>query len=136
MNAQPDKGLQTRRPGKLRKFFIISLLLILLAGFIYYIVCGLTYSEGTRSGILNKVSKKGFLFKTYEGEMSIGGMNAGEGTMIQMSSFVFSVSDRKIYDQLEKAQGHKVIVHYRQVIKNFFWQGETDYFIHGVEVLK
>jgi hypothetical protein len=134
MNPSSDKVAGAPRPRRFRKFVLISLLVLLLAGFIYYLICGITYSEGTRSGILTKVSKKGFVFKTYEGEMSIGGMTGGEGTMIPANNFAFSVIDKKVYEDLEKAQGRKVIVHYKQVIKNFFWQGDTDYFIYKVEV--
>jgi hypothetical protein len=78
------------------------------------------------------VSRKGFVFKTYEGELNIGGFSQGDGTILPASIFKFSVSDRKVYDRLEQMQGHKVVLHYKQVIKNFFWQGETDYFIYEV----
>ncbi|MBL7931218.1 MAG: 6-phosphogluconate dehydrogenase [Bacteroidia bacterium] len=108
-------------------------LLILSAGFfIYYFICGMTYSEGTRSGILTKVSKKGFLFKTYEGEIIIGGLNQGDGAILPARVFNFSVREKGVYDQLEKDQGKKVVLHYREVIKSFFWQGETNYFVDSV----
>jgi|SRR5436190_11388870 len=121
-------------PGKkkFRKFLFISLLVIASALTIYYLICGMTYSEGTRSGILTKVSRKGFIFKTYEGEMNIGGLNQGDGTIMPATIFKFSILDRSVYDKLEQVQGSKVVVHYRQVIKNFFWQGETDYFVQQV----
>lgn len=114
---------------------MILTFLILLAGFFaFYFICGLTYSEGTRSGILTKVSKKGFVFKTYEGEMNIGGLNQGDGTIMPATIFNFSVLDKETYDKLEKVQGRKVVVHYRQVIKNLFWQGDSDYFVHNVNL--
>jgi hypothetical protein len=115
-----------------RKFIAISIFVLLIGFTIYYFICGMAYSEGTRSGILTKVSKKGFVFKTYEGEMNIGGINQGDGTIMPNTVFKFSVTDPRVYYELEKAQGRKVVVHYKQVIKNFFWQGETDYFVHQV----
>lgn len=112
---------------------MIIFFLLLIAGLgIYYFVCGLTYSEGTRSGILTKVSKRGFLFKTYEGELNIGGLNQGDGTIMPATVFYFSTQSKTVYDKLESMQGRKVVLHYRQVIKNLFWQGDTDYFVHEV----
>ena len=136
MDNTPGKGGSAAPPNKLKRFAIITLLVLIAAWFIYYFICGMTYSEGTRSGILTKMSKKGFLFKTYEGELIIGGLNQGDGAILPATTFKFSVSEKSIYDALEADQGKKVVLHYKQVIKNFFWQGETDYFVHQVTFVK
>lgn len=117
---------------RFRKIFIVSLLVIVFGFWIFYLICGMSYSEGTRSGILTKVSKKGFVFKTFEGEINIGGINQGDGTIMPATVFKFSVYDEKTYHKLDSMQGKKVVVTYKQVLKNFFWQGESDYFIHDV----
>lgn len=132
MDNSTDTGNQPPKKNKLSRFVIYTLLILLLAGTAYYFICGMTYSEGTRSGILTKVSKKGFIFKTYEGELIIGGLNQGDGAVLPGVIFKFSIIDKEVYDKLESDQGRKVILHYKQVIKNFFWQGETDYFVHQV----
>lgn len=121
---------------KLRKFVFLSFFVIIVGFFIYYFICGMTYSEGTRSGVLTKVSKKGFIFKTYEGELNVGGFNQGEGTIMPASVFKFSANKKSVYDQLESEQGKKVVLHYKQVVKNFFWQGETDYFVYQISTVK
>ncbi|MBA3663123.1 MAG: 6-phosphogluconate dehydrogenase [Bacteroidetes bacterium] len=122
---------------KMRKILVIVSLTIVAIWFIYYFICGMTYSKGTRSGILTKVSEKGFVFKTYEGEMNVGGFSQdGGGTLMPASIFKFSVPNKKTYDQLEQLQGDRVVLHYRQVMKNFFWQGDTDYFIYEVSRVK
>jgi hypothetical protein len=137
MDNHPTQAISPApKKSKFKKFAIIFVLSLILIWFIYYFICGLTYSEGTRSGILTKVSKKGYLFKTYEGEMNIGGFSEGDGTIMPAVVFKFSIPDKKIYDKLEVDQGRKVVVHYKQVFKNFFWQGETDYFIHDVNTMK
>lgn len=118
---------------KLKKFFFIFFLLLLAAGIIYYFIAGMSYSEGTRSGILTKVSKKGYIIKTYEGELNVGGFSQGDGTIMPASIFRFSVTDKEVYKKLEELQGRKVVLSYRQVMKNFFWQGDTDYFITEVQ---
>lgn len=130
--------MEEQKPLKKKggKFLRYASLFTLLAAIIYYFICGMTYSEGTRSGILTKVSKKGVIFKTYEGELIVGGINDGDGAILPAKTFAFSISDKKIYDILEADQGSKVVVHYKQVFKNFFWQGDTDYFVHEVTLVK
>ncbi len=120
---------------RFRKFLIISVLIIAFCFWIYYLICGLAYSEGTRSGILTKVSKKGYIFKTYEGEMNVGGFNQGDGTIMPATIFKFSVTDDDVYHTLDSLQGKKLVLTYKQVYKNFFWQGETDYFIQNVRTM-
>jgi hypothetical protein len=117
------------RGRKLRRFLLILLAIIITGALVYYFICGMAYSEGTRSGILVKISQKGYIFKTYEGELNIGGFDQGGGTILPTTVFVFSVADRKVYERLEKMQGHKIVVRYKEVIHNFFWQGDTDYFV-------
>lgn len=114
------------------RFLLITSLTLVVGWFIYYFICGITYSEGTRSGILTKVSKKGFVFKTYEGEIIIGGLNQGDGAILPARTFSFSVREKSVYDQLEKDQGKKVVLYYREVLKSFFWQGESNYFVDSV----
>lgn len=125
-------GTGVKKKSKFRKFLVYFLLILIATFALYYFICGLTYSEGTRSGVLTKVSKKGVIFKTYEGELNIGGLNQGDGTIMPLSIFKFSAREKSLYDQLEAAQGKKVVLHYKQVIKNFFWQGESDYFVYQV----
>lgn len=114
------------------RFLRYFLLILVLSSVAYYFISGLTYSEGTRSGILTKVSRKGVLFKTFEGELLIGGLSDGQGTLSPSKVFSFSILNKDVYDKLEKYQGDKVVIHYKQVLHNFFWQGDTDYFIYDV----
>lgn len=126
----------TGRTSRLKKFLGISALILILALAAYYFICGITYSEGTRSGVLTKISKRGYVFKTCEGELNVGGLNQGDGTIMPLSLFKFSVKQDSIYKQLELLQGKKVIVHYKEVIKSFFWQGDSNYFIYQVTTVK
>lgn len=131
-----ESGYVKPSRSRFKKFFRISVLLVLASAILYYVICGMTYSEGTRSGVLTKISKRGYIFKTYEGELNIGGLNQGEGTIMPLSVFKFSVQDKKIYSLLENEQGKKVVLHYKEVFKSFFWQGDSDYFVHNVSVMK
>ena len=131
-NEGQGQGSAPRRKPSFRRYLFVSLFVVAVLFLIYYLICGMAYSEGTRSGVLTKISKKGFVFKTYEGEMNIGGISDGQGTIMPSTVFRFSVNDRDVYKKLESLQGQRVTVRYRQVIKNFFWQGDTDYFIQDV----
>jgi hypothetical protein len=124
------------KKNKLKRFLFVFTLSLVVICFIYYFICGLTYSEGTRSGILTKVSKKGYIFKTFEGELNVGGFVDGNGTIMPNSIFKFSVTKESVYKKLQDKEGKKVVLHYKQVIKNFFWQGDTDYFIIDVSDVK
>lgn len=113
----------------MRKYLLFGLtaLLLMFAGyfaFIYYI----PYSEGVRSGELIKISKKGVMMKTWEGEISQGISGA--------QIFAFSVldKDQKVIDDLENYQGRYVKVNYIERYKTFPWWGDTKYFVTEVQL--
>jgi len=107
--------------------------MLAIVGFILFMLyANWTYSEGTRAGNLIKISHKGYVFKTYEGELKLGGIDLTKEEGLS-DTWEFSVKDKSIYDQLEKLQGEKVILRYKQKNKAMPWQGKTDYFIHAIE---
>ena len=124
--------------SKWRKIILISsfVMILLLVAFIW--LCGLSYSTGARTGIVIKVSEKGYLFKTKEGELNLGGISEGDGTIMPTKIWLFSVhrQDTAIYNQIIKSQGKHVRLYYKEVYKNFFWQSDTKYFVEKVEVVK
>jgi len=89
------------------------------------------YSEGERAGVLQKFSKRGWICKTYEGELA---MYVVGGVAPQIWNF--SARDPAAVDQLHAAVGQQVRLHYaehRGLPTNCF--GETDYFVERVEVV-
>jgi hypothetical protein len=90
-----------------------------------------SYSEGERAGVLQKFSKRGWVCKTYEGELAmyvVGG--------IAPQIWNFSVRDDGVVQQLHAAVGQQVRLRYaehRGLPTDCF--GETDYFVTGVEVV-
>jgi len=113
---------------------IISVVLLLILGG-YYAYTQYTYSEGTRAGLLMKFSTKGYVFKTHEGTLNLGGMTSQNGTIVN-NFWDFSVSDNKVAKALEGLEGKKVQLHYREIVKHFSWQGETSYFVDDVKVIE
>ncbi len=120
--------------GKRIALILLGLIVVGLA--VTYFVFNFTYSEGNRAGVLIKFSKKGYIFKTHEGELNIGGMGNIPNTAQLNQMWFFSVRDGAIADSLMTMEGKKVALHYREVIKNLPWDGETKYFVDGVKVLE
>ena len=112
---------------------VVAVLLLTLGG--YFAYTQYTYSEGTRAGILMKFSTKGYLFKTHEGQLNLGGVSAQNNTIIN-NFWDFSVKDETIAKELEGLEGKKVQLHYNQIMHQFFWQGETAYFVDEVKVIE
>lgn len=90
-----------------------------------------SYSDGERAGVLQKFSKRGWVCKTYEGELA---MYVVGGVAPQIWNF--SVRNETVVDQLHKAVGQQVRLTYsehRGLPTDCF--GETDYFVESVEVV-
>jgi hypothetical protein len=111
-----------------RGVLILVALAILLGVAWTWLTLTWSYSEGERAGVLQKFSKKGWLCKTYEGEVAqyiVGGV----GPQI----WYFSVRDEAVAQQLFKTVGQNVQVHYtehRGIPTNCF--GDTPYFATSV----
>ena len=112
----------------LRKVIIYFILIatLVIAGFMAFAYYA-TYSEGTRSGELIKFSSKGYVFKTWEGEISQGISGA------QIFSFSVMDSEKDIIQKLNDYQGKYVKVSYIERYKTFPFWGDTKYFIVGIE---
>jgi len=110
--------------------FLLKALAIIIALCIGYIafVYFVTYSEGVRAGELVKFSKKGVIFKTWEGEISQG--------VSESQRFIFSVEDDQsdVIENLKNYQGRMVKLSYLERYGKLFWLGDTEYFITKVEL--
>ena len=116
------------------KKILLYLLGILLVGFLITMLAfNYTYSEGTRAGVLMKFSKRGFVFKTYEGELNMGGVGNIGGTANVNQVWNFSVKEAGVADTLHNYEGKKVILFYQEKLKSLPWQGETNYFVYKVQ---
>ncbi len=124
----------TQKPHRSRKGLYILVVVVAVLLLATYFICGITHREGTHTGLLTRVERTGFLFKTYEGEMRISGVNEGRDTIMQPRFFAFSVKQDSVYRSLEPLQGERVSVRYREVLHNFFWQGKTNFFVDAIVV--
>jgi hypothetical protein len=90
-----------------------------------------SYSTGERAGWIQKFSRKGWLCKTWEGEMAMVSM---PGTLPE--KFDFTVWDPQAVSQIESSMGRRVSLQYEQkkgLPTSCF--GDTEYWIVGVRVL-
>ena len=116
----------------IRKTLWILFITFLLCGVTYYFYRTYTLSEGTRTGMLFKISRKGKIFKTYEGQIQL----AGATMMSKQSIWEFSVTNPNTYNDLQNLEGKNVRLHYREVVDAFPWQGETNYLVYDVNEVK
>ena len=115
------------------KRLLIGLLVVGVLFTAFYFLWGnYAYSEGTRAGTLIKISKKGYIFKTYEGQLKLGGIDLKKEDGLS-DTWSFSVRKEEIYRKLEKLQGEKVVLRYEEINYAMPWQGDTDYFIIEIE---
>ncbi len=105
--------------------FSVLILLVLVGVYMYWFYYR-TYSQGSRPGMLQKFSRKGDVFKTYEGELLQGGFGQSRmGGPVSAQYFYFSVTDEKVAAQLEASQGQNITVHYTQYKRSLPWRGEN-----------
>lgn len=109
----------------------IAIIVVVLSFLIYWNYYN-TYSEGNRSGILQKFSKKGNIFKTYEGELIMSSIASTGNVTIASEKFFFSVTSDSLAQVLFNLEGKRVTLHYEQKRKHLPWNGESDYFVSGV----
>ncbi len=124
-----------KRKGSRRWKLIAFLVLIVLpvCGFSAYtwITLHISFSNGERVGYVQKISRKGWVCKTWEGELAMVNM---PGAVSQI--FPFTVPDDAVARSIMDAAGKRVALSYEQhrgvPCKCF---GETEFFITGVRVL-
>lgn len=121
-----------RRRG--RRALVLAILLSPLALFALYTWFALhwDYSNGYRSGMLQKFSQRGWVCKTYEGELW-----QSVGPNIAPVIWQFSVRDDQVVHGLDSLVGKQVRLHYtehRGILVNCF--GDTRYFVDSVTVVR
>ncbi|MEM1216780.1 MAG: hypothetical protein AAGJ82_13885 [Bacteroidota bacterium] len=118
-----------------KRFFLWVFAIVIVLALLGVWGAGWTYSDGTRAGELVKITRKGVVFKTYEGQLNLGGFSSNDGGVVG-NIWDFSTTNDEVYQQLQELEGKKVKLEYREVYKNMPWQGKTKYFIDKVELVK
>jgi len=122
---------------------LVGATLIVVAGAVGFTALTLSwaYSDGERSGTLLKISRKGWVCKTWEGELTMAlvasGAVPGDQAGISTNTWAFSVRDDAIAEKLNAAAGKRVSLHYTEhkgVPSTCF--GETPYFVDAVRLVE
>jgi hypothetical protein len=110
----------------------IAILLVIGAIALYtWFTLSWSYAKGERAGWVQKFSQKGWLCKTWEGELVMVSM---PGT--QAEKFAFSVRGDSLANRINQAAGKRVVLiyeHHKGVPSSCF--GETDYFATDIRII-
>lgn len=115
---------------------VLKVLAILLAGLIllvsvwFWAALSWSYSSGERAGWVQKLSHKGWICKTWEGELALVSL---PGSAVE--KFYFTVRDDAVAQQIMKAMGKRVSLHYEEKVglpTTCF--GETRHFVTKIEI--
>ena len=129
--VEPRRRFLRRHWGKVAIFSIIllpALIFTIWAG----VALSISYSTGERVGYVQKLSRKGWVCKTWEGELQMSNI-PGSAPML----FQFSVRSDSLAKAIEATNGRRVALSYEQHIgvpTNCF--GETEYYVSAVQPTK
>jgi hypothetical protein len=116
----------------LKSLIILSVTAIALFGLYIYGALSWSYSTGERAGFLQKVSNKGWICKTWEGELSLVAMPGAAP-----EKFLFTVRDEAVAKKVNEAAGKRVTLNYEQhkgLPSSCF--GDTEYFVVDVKPIE
>jgi len=121
--------------GFFRKLFVGLLVIALLGVFVTFLSTQMAYSEGDRAGVVSKLSKKGYVFKTQEGELNVGAQGQVGNMVSNLWQFTVESGNEKLSKDIEDAMttGKRVKLHYEQRYMKFSWMGDTEYFVTKVD---
>lgn len=115
----------------LKRLILAVLVLAALIAAYFALALHWNYSTGERAGWIQKLSKKGWMCKTWEGELSMVSMPGSAP-----EKFIFTVWDDVVAEQLNHAMGKRVSLHYEEKVglpTSCF--GDTRYYVTGITVV-
>ena len=124
---------QPKGKGKWKITAVLFLVVLPLAAFALWVTIALnfSYASGERAGFVQKLSNKGWVCKTWEGELALA-----NGPNVMPEIFHFTVRDDQVASQINSSLGKQVKLTYEQhkgVPTQCF--GETEYFVKRIDML-
>jgi hypothetical protein len=122
--------LEPKKKNAFKKFlWRVSLIALIVIAFCVYWFFYNPKSDGTRTVYLVKISHRGNIFKTFEGEALVS-IGTNPQTSITTDKFIYSVTSKSLYDSLTKYEGQKMTLKYRQYRKTLPWRGDSEYIVY------
>ncbi len=132
VNAFIGEARMLAKAARVLKWLVIILIPILLLVIYTFMTLHWVYSSGERMGFVQKISKKGFVCKTFEGEQVLVTV---PGT--QAEKFYFTAKNEAVFNKINETNGQRVRLLYKQhkwIPTSCF--GDTEYFVYDVQLLK
>jgi len=125
MNPKTKKGLT-----------IVTLIVILVFASVLFFKFYFVFGEGVKTGELNYVVRKGFIFKTYEGKLIQSRHINQPADTVQSKEFSFSVEDKVVADSLMRCSGKSVELHYQEYLGTLPWRGSDKFIVDKIVSVK
>ena len=127
-----SSGVKRAKSWILRTLALLLVAVIVILAAWTWIALSFSYSQGERAGYVQKLSKKGWIFKTWEGELAMANL---PGAMPEV--FHFSSRDDAVAKQLQESLGRRVRIKYDEHVGiPLNWFGDTPYFVVGMELVE
>jgi hypothetical protein len=125
-----SKDIQLKKKGGCGKYvFMFLFAFLLIGGVAFWWKYYYTYSDGSRSGLLQKLSHKGNLMKTYEGELVLSSISSTNSVALASEKFFFSVASDSVAKRMMEYEGKRVRLHYEQKKGTLPWRGDSEYIV-------
>jgi hypothetical protein len=114
----------------IKRLVLLILVLVALVAVYFWAAMKWSYSTGERAGWVQKLSNKGWVCKTWEGELALVSL---PGSMPE--KFPFTIFDDSVATQVTKAMGKRVALHYEEKVGlpgSCF--GETRHYVTGISI--
>ncbi len=129
------QGAKEKASSIFKKILLLIGIVLLAVGALFTFG---NYSEGDRAGTLIKLSTKGYVIKTHEGQLNLGMVYVeGSESSVNKSLWSFSVrGDKELLERMNYAMlnGKRVKLHYEEKYYTMPWVGETNYIVKSMEI--
>ncbi|GAB3936738.1 hypothetical protein [Mucilaginibacter myungsuensis] len=115
-----------------RIWIIISAVVILILIGVFYYRYYYVFGDGVKAGTMNYFVHKGYVFKTYEGRLIQSGIRSQVQGNIGTNEFMFSVTDPKVAEKLNRSAGAFIEVHYKEYLHTLPWRGVSEFVVDSV----
>lgn len=113
--------------------WICTIIVLALGGFIYFKFYFPVASEAVKSGELNYIMYKGYIWKTYEGKLIQAGLKSRTGAGVQSNEFDFSVVDKELAQELMRNSGKVMSLRYKQYNGALPWRGMQRNIVYAID---